>query len=89
MTYDPILPFALTKPMQWQQHITVDPTVVHGAACFNGTRIPVSVVLDNLAAGVSEVELRRNYPTLPANAVTIALAYAADLTRERIVFIPA
>ncbi len=39
--------------MRWQDVITVDPQIMHGAPCFRGTRIPVSVVLDNLAAGVA------------------------------------
>ncbi len=34
--------------MRWQDYITVDPTVCHGRACMSGTRIMVSVVLDNL-----------------------------------------
>lgn len=37
--------------MDWKPYITTDPQVMHGAVCFQGTRIPVSVVLDNLAAG--------------------------------------
>lgn len=36
--------------MDWKRHITVDPQVTHGASRFGGTRIPVPVVLDNLAA---------------------------------------
>ncbi|MEO1085268.1 MAG: DUF433 domain-containing protein [Acidobacteriota bacterium] len=38
--------------MKWQEHITVDPEVCHGKACFSGTRIMVSVILENLAAGI-------------------------------------
>jgi uncharacterized protein (DUF433 family) len=40
--------------MRWQDHITVDPAVCHGKACMRGTRIPVAVVLANLAAGLTE-----------------------------------
>lgn len=43
--------------MDWRKHITVDPSVCHGQACVAGTRILVSVVLDNLAAGISEREI--------------------------------
>jgi uncharacterized protein (DUF433 family) len=75
--------------MRWQDVITVDPQIMHGAPCFRGTRIPVSVVLDNLAAGVAETELFRNYPTLPREAPAAALAYAADLARDRVLHIPA
>ena len=69
--------------MVWQEYITVDPAVCHGKACIRGTRIPVSVVLDNLAAGATLESLRQSYPTLPPEAVPAALAYAAELARER------
>ena len=75
--------------MHWQDHIVSTPETLHGAPRFRGTRIPVSVVLDNLAAGVSLEEMHRQYPTLPTGAVGAALAYAADLARDRIVPIPA
>ena len=42
--------------MTWQEHITVDPKVCHGKPCFRGTRVLVSVVLDNFAAGNMEPE---------------------------------
>ncbi len=73
--------------MRWQDLITVDSEIMHGAPCFRGTRVPVSVVLDNLAAGTSEAELFENYPTLPREARAAALAYAADLTRDRVLHI--
>jgi uncharacterized protein (DUF433 family) len=75
--------------MNWREHITIDPDVCHGQACFRGTRIMVSVVLDNLATGVSPAGLRASYPGLPADAVGAALAYAADLARERVIALPA
>lgn len=75
--------------MRWQNLITVDPGIMHGAPCFRGTRIPVTVVLDNLAAGISETQLFDNYPTLPREAVAASLAYAADLARDRVLHIPA
>lgn len=75
--------------MNWREHILVDPAVLHGKACFKGTRIPVAVVLDNLAAGVSEAELREEYPTLPKQAVTAAIAYAAELAKEQVLDLPA
>jgi uncharacterized protein (DUF433 family) len=49
----------------------------------------VTVVLDNLAAGLTEPEIRAQYPTLPAQAAAIAFAYAADLARDRVVPVPA
>jgi len=75
--------------MNWREHIVVDPAILHGQACFKGTRVPVTVVLDNLAAGVSEQELRADYPTLPSNAVAAAIAYAAELAKEQVLDLPA
>lgn len=75
--------------MDWTQHITTDPGILHGAVRFVGTRIPVSAVLDNLADGVTPAEILRQYPGLKAEHVPAALAYAADLARERVVPLPA
>ena len=55
--------------------IAVDPQICHGKACIKGTRIPVSVILDNLAAGVSPHEILGSYPTLTAEDLHAALAY--------------
>ncbi|MBU4274078.1 MAG: DUF433 domain-containing protein [Planctomycetes bacterium] len=71
--------------MNWQDYITVEPTVCHGNACIKGTRVMVSVVMDNLAAGLTVDEIVRSYPSLRREAVQAAIAYAAELTRERIV----
>ncbi len=73
----------------WRDFITADPEVCHGKPCIKGTRIMVSVLLDNLAAGVSLDELLKSYPSLSREAVQAAIAYAADLARERIVPMPA
>jgi uncharacterized protein (DUF433 family) len=74
--------------MNWRDRITVDPAVCHGQACIKGTRVPVAVVLDNLADGVQSDELLRSYPTLTAEDVLAAMAYAAELARERLVRLP-
>ncbi len=74
--------------MHWQDHIVATPDTLHGSPRFKGTRIPVSVVLDNLAAGASREELYADYPTLPEDAIPAALAYAADLARDTIVPVP-
>ena len=75
--------------MQWRDHISVNPTVLHGQACVRGTRIPVSVVLANLAEGLTAEEIIRSYPSLTPVAIQAALAYAADLARERVLTLPA
>jgi uncharacterized protein (DUF433 family) len=71
--------------VDWQERITVDPTICHGKACIKGTRIMVSVILDNLAAGVSQQEILKSYPSLTVSDIQAAIAYAAELARERVV----
>ena len=71
--------------MNWRDYISTDPNICHGQACIKGTRIPVSVVLDNLAAGLASDELIMSYPALTSEAIRAATAYAAELARERIV----
>lgn len=75
--------------MDWREYITTDPRVCHGKACIRGTRIPVSVVLDNLAAGLSVEEILQSYPGLSREALQAAIAYAAEVVGERLVPLPA
>ncbi len=75
--------------MNWRKYISVDPEVCHGQACIRGTRIMVSIILDNLAAGLSPEEILKSYPSLSGDDVQAAIAYAAELARERIVAMPA
>ena len=74
--------------MNWQDRISVDPQVCHGKACIKGTRIMVSVILDNLAAGESPERILTSYPTLEKEDIEAALLYAAEMARERIVVLP-
>jgi uncharacterized protein (DUF433 family) len=74
--------------LNWRDRISVDPEVCHGQACIKGTRIMVSVVLDNLAAGMALEEMLRSYPSLESDDVSAAVAYAAELARERILTLP-
>jgi len=71
--------------MVWQDHIVVEPSICHGKACIKGTRVMVSIILDNLAAGLSTDEIIRSYPSLDKESVQAAIIYAAELTRERVV----
>jgi uncharacterized protein (DUF433 family) len=75
--------------MGWKDYVVVDPGICHGKACIKGTRIMVSVILDNLAAGLSPEEVLRSYPSLNREALQAAIIYAAELARERIVALPA
>jgi uncharacterized protein (DUF433 family) len=67
--------------------ISVDPDICHGKPCIRGTRIMVTVILDNLAEGLPPEEIVAEYPPLVMEDVQAAIAYAAMLTREE-EFIP-
>ncbi len=69
--------------------MTVNPDICHGQACVAGTRVLVSVVLDNLAAGLSEEEILGSYPNLTRDSIQACIAYAADLAREQFVVLRA
>ena len=74
--------------MDWRNHITVDPEVCHGKACIAGTRVPVTTVLDNLAAGMDSEEITKSYPSVSREDVRAVLCYAAALASERVVSLP-
>lgn len=70
--------------MDWREHISVDPAICHGQACIAGTRVMVSVILDNLASGFTTEEIVESYPSISPEAVAAALRYAAELAKEQI-----
>jgi len=74
--------------MKWKDRISVDPNVCHGKACIKGTRIMVSVILDNLAGGEAPDSILASYPTLEKEDIEAALRYASEMARERIVVLP-
>jgi len=73
------------RSMNWKTRVTSDAAICHGKACIKGTRIMVSVILDNLAAGRSTQEIVALYPTLKTEDIATAIEYAAELARERVV----
>jgi len=68
--------------------ISIDPAVCGGKPCIKGTRIWVSLVLDMLATGMSEDELRAEYPALTREDVLAAIAYGAEVAREQVIPVP-
>jgi uncharacterized protein (DUF433 family) len=66
----------------WQERISTNPAICHGKPCITGTRIMVSVVLDNLAEGLTPDEIVAEYPPLTLTDIRVAIAYAAALARE-------
>ena len=74
--------------MDWRDLIVVDARICHGKACIAGTRVMVSVILDNLAAGLTPQEILASYPGLTEESIQAAIGYAAELARERVIPIP-
>jgi uncharacterized protein (DUF433 family) len=72
----------------WRERISVNPAVCHGRACIRGTRVTVSAIVDNVAAGISRDEILHSYPALQTPDIDAALAYAAELAREGTVDLP-
>ena len=70
------------------KRVSVDPAVCFGKPCIRGTRIWVSLIVENLAEGVKEEEILAAYPQLRIADIRAALAYAAEMTKERIIPLP-
>jgi uncharacterized protein (DUF433 family) len=70
------------------KRISINPAVCFGKPCIRGTRLWVSLILDNLADGISEKELQENYPRLTHEDILAAIAYGAEMARERYVPLP-
>jgi uncharacterized protein (DUF433 family) len=68
--------------------ITFNPNVCFGKPCIRGTRIWVSMLLDLLADGMTIEELIKEYPQLSREDVFAAIAFGAEMSRERYVDVP-
>ena len=66
----------------WRDYLVSDPQVCGGQLCAKGTRVLVTVILDNLAEGNTREEILRSYPSLTPKHLDAALSYAAELARE-------
>ena len=59
--------------------ITFDATIMGGRACIRGMRMPVSMVVNLVANGMSNEDIRREYPELEAEDIREALQYASAI----------
>jgi len=67
------------------KRVVSDPMVCSGKPCIRGTRIWVSLILDNLADGASQDEILAAYPALSQEDIQAAMVYAAEIARDRYV----
>jgi len=68
--------------------ISIDPAICGGRPCIKGTRLWVSLIVDFLADGMTEAALLSEYPQLTHQDVMAAIAYGAEMSRERILPVP-
>ena len=68
--------------------ISINPQVCFGKPSIRGTRLWVSLLLDFLASGMSINDILEEYPQLEREDVLAAIAYGAEMSRERFVAIP-
>jgi uncharacterized protein (DUF433 family) len=70
------------------ERISINPNVCFGKPCIRGTRIWVSLILDFMANGMTLKEIIDEYPHLTEEDIRAAIAYGAEMSRERYVEIP-
>lgn len=76
--------------MNWQDRITIDPSVLVGKPILRGTRIAVEFVIDLLARGWTTEQVLQEYDHLQPEDIQACLAYASDMLKtERVYLAPA
>ena len=70
------------------QRIRIDPNICFGKPCIRGTRIWVSLILDQLASGTTFEDVISDYPHLTHEDILAAIAYGAEAARERVIPVP-
>lgn len=72
--------------METFKRITFDSEIMAGKACIRGMRIPVSLIVNLVANGMSNVEILKEYPDLVLEDIKESLKYAAWLASEEITY---
>lgn len=66
------------------ERITFDPKIMGGQACLRGTRVPVSAILSQVAAGMTPKEILEGFPDLQARDIQQSIEYAAWLSKDAV-----
>jgi uncharacterized protein (DUF433 family) len=66
----------------WKEHIVSDPAILFGKMVIKGTRVPVELILEKLAIGLSFQELLQAYPRLTQQDILACLSYASDSAKH-------
>ena len=72
------------KQLMKFDRITFDPKVMGGRACIRGMRIPVSIIVRQIAHGAAVAEILKGYPDLEREDIQQAIEYAAWLSEEEV-----
>jgi uncharacterized protein (DUF433 family) len=72
----------MTIPKGLEDVLSVDPEVMHGSLCFVGTRVPLTVLLDNLAEGMGIDEFTEEYPSVSREQALAVIAWQQNETRH-------
>jgi len=73
--------------MNWQDRISIKPDVCHGKACIKGTRVMVSVILADIAAGESYETIMSGYH-IQREDIQAVFSFAAELAQDRFIPLP-
>ena len=71
--------------MQFPEYVEARADVMMGQPCLKGTRIPVYLILEKLAAGETSEAVLAAYPQLKPEHIKASLEYAAHLAADEIV----
>jgi uncharacterized protein (DUF433 family) len=72
--------------LDWRDHISSDPKIMVGKPCIKGTRIPVDLILEELAHGRESGDLLQAYPRLSDEDIKACLQFAAEYLRDITVY---
>ncbi len=72
--------------MNFDAYITSDPAILFGKPVIKGTRIPVDLILEKLAAGETVDQLLKAYPRINAESIQACLLFAAESVKSLIVY---
>ena len=72
----------MTVPEGLETVLKIDDEIMHGALCFSGTRVPLTVFLDNLTEGVGMDEFLANYPSVTREQAQAVLDWESQAIRE-------
>lgn len=71
---------------EWQNYILADPAVMMGKPVFTGTRIPVDLVFEKIAAGESIEQILEAYPRLTRQAVMASFGFVSDWLKSDVIY---